>query len=118
MVLIRVLNNSGVGTRNSLLTALIAWGQTKQPADRLVINLSLGMLPAFEQLPDVWFGFPIAGLPGRPPNPDLQFLPDGKPLPRDEMLSQMKDPASPVSVVLNRLHAPLQELMAVLKAHN
>jgi hypothetical protein len=118
MRLIRVLNNFGVGSLNALLIALIGLVQAKQPTDPLVINLSLGMLPAFEQLPDVWFGFPIEGLPGCPPNPDLQFLPDGKPLTRAQMLSQLKDDNSPVSVALSRLHAPLQELMNVLKAHN
>ena len=97
MRLIRVLNNFGVGSLNSLLIALIALMQAKQPTDPLVINLSLGMLPAFEQLPDVWFGFPIEGLPRCPPNPDLQFLPDGKPLTRAQMLSQLKDDSSPVS---------------------
>jgi hypothetical protein len=118
MRLIRVLNNFGVGSLNSLLIALIALVQAKQPTDPLVINLSLGMLPAFEQLPDVWFGFPIEGLPGCPPNPDLQFLPDGKPLTRAQMLSQLKDDTSPVSVAVSRLHAPLQELMTVLRANN
>jgi hypothetical protein len=118
MRLIRVLNNFGVGSLNSLLIALIALVQAKQPTDPLIINLSLGMLPALEQLPDVWFGFPIEGLPGCPPNPDLQFLPDGKPLTRAQMLSQLKDDSSPVSVALSRLQAPLQELMTVLLAHN
>jgi hypothetical protein len=118
MRLIRVLNNFGVGSLNSLLIALIALVQAKKPADPLVINLSLGMLPAFEQLPDVWFGFPIEGLPGCPPNADLQFLPDGKPLTRADMLAQLKDDNSPVCTALSGLHAPLQALMTALLDNN
>jgi hypothetical protein len=116
--LLRVLNNFGVGSLHALVVALVALIRSKRPEEQLVINLSLGMLPPLEQLRDIWFGFAINGLPGCPENKDLQFLPGGKPLTRGELnqLVDRKDPS--VTTNLDVLHAPVQELMATLLAHN
>jgi hypothetical protein len=116
--LMRVLNNFGVGSLHALTVALATLIQSKRPEEPLVINLSLGMLPPLEQLRDVWFGFPIDGLPGCPENRDLQFLPGGKPLTRADLqrLIAKKDPA--VTTNLDLLQEPLRQLMSALQAHN
>lgn len=116
--LMRVLNNFGVGSLHALIIALATLIGSKKPEEPLVINLSLGMLPSLEQLRDVWFGFAIDGLPGCPENPDLQFLPDGKPLSRADLerLAAQHDPA--VTTNLDVLHEPLRQLMAALLANN
>jgi hypothetical protein len=115
--LIRVLNDHGVGSFRSLLIALIALMQSKRTGEPLVINLSLGMLPAHEQLADIWLGLPIEGLPGCPEDSTLQFLPGG-PVSRERLqtLVEQNDPA--VSGLLDDLEAPLRSLMGVLRAHN
>jgi hypothetical protein len=118
MRLIRVLNHFGLGSFTSVLVAVTALIQAKQPDDRLIVNLSLGMLPPFEQLPDTWFGFPIEGLPGCPPNVDMQVLADGTRLTREDMREQLKRDKSPVNEALAMLEAPMQQLMVALEAHN
>ena len=116
--LIRVLNNFGVGSFNSVLIALVGLLAAKPVNEPLVINLSLGMLPPLEQLADIWFGLPIEGLPGCPSNPTLQFV-DGRPdlTPAQVVeLVERDDPEITDTVV--RLHAPVQRLMDVLAANN
>jgi hypothetical protein len=116
--LLRVLNNFGVGSLKALIIALATLVQSKRPEERLVVNLSLGMLPPLEQLRDIWFGFAIDGLPGCPENKDLQFLPGGRPLSRAELnqLVAQKDPV--VTTNLDVLHKPLRQLMAALLENN
>ncbi len=116
--LIRVLNNFGVGSLHTLLIGLVGLMQSKKSDEHLVINLSLGMLPALEQLASIWFGLTIDGLPGCPENPELQFLPGRPDLAPAEVRELVKrnDPAIATPVQL--LHAPLRTLMQELERQN
>lgn len=115
--LIRVLNDFGVGSLQSVVIALVGLIASKPVEEPLVVNLSLGMLPPLEQLADIWFGLPIEGLPGCPSNPTLQFLvdrPDLTPAQIADMVER-NDPA--ITSNVTRLHAPVRRLMEVLSAN-
>jgi hypothetical protein len=115
--LVRVLNNFGVGSVHTLVIALIALLQSKSPDERLTINLSLGMLPALEQLAHIWFGLPINGLPGCPEDPSLQFLEDRNVSP-DELRDLVEREDGGIQGVVDQLHAPVRQLMDTLRSHN
>jgi hypothetical protein len=69
--LVRVLNDYGVGTLELVLIGLAGVAADRPAGDPLVVNLSLGVLPPVEQLPALWNGHPIPGLPGTPADPSL-----------------------------------------------
>jgi hypothetical protein len=112
-----VLNNYGVGSLHSLVVGLVGLIQTKAAQTRLVINLSLGMLPPLEQLASAWFGLSIPGLPGCPEDQSLQFITGRAQLKPQEVsdLVRRNDPS--ISSEVDVLHAPLRRLMEVLQAH-
>jgi hypothetical protein len=116
--LIRVLNNFGVGSLHSLVIGLVGLLQSKPADERLVINLSLGMLPALEQLASVWFGLAIDGLPGCPENAELQFLPDRPDLSPAEVKELVKRNDASIRAIVDALHAPLLALMEALEQQN
>jgi subtilisin family serine protease len=116
--LIRVLNNFGLGSLHSVLVGLVALLLSRRQRDPLVINLSLGAMPALEQLPDTWFGFPIEGLPGSAEDRSLQFLPDGKEVSRDRVHEMAQDASTAVARTLNALEEPVRQLMLALEAQN
>jgi hypothetical protein len=117
MRLVRVLNNFGVGSLHSLVIALLGLLQARPPDERLVINLSLGMLPALEQIAFIWFGLPIDGLPGCPEDASLQFL-DDRTLSTNELRDMVERNDADIQHVVERLHAPVRRLMELLQAHN
>ncbi|HEX8968839.1 MAG TPA: S8/S53 family peptidase [Chloroflexota bacterium] len=115
--LVRVLNNFGVGSLHALVIGLVALTRAKRADQPLVVNLSLGMLPALEQLASIWFGFPIQGLPGCPPDPALQFSSDHPSLTPSDLLALIERGDPSIAAAMDLLHAPLRRLMQVLQAH-
>jgi hypothetical protein len=91
--------------------------QTKTRDERLIVNLSLGMLPALEQLAYIWFGLAINGLPGCPEDASLQFIDDRHVSP-DELLGLVEQNDAAIRHVVDGLHAPVKQLMEVVRAHN
>jgi hypothetical protein len=116
--LVRVLNNFGAGSLHSLVLGLIGLVRSKDPRTRLVVNLSLGILPALEQLATIWFGFGIRGLPGCPEDEALQFSTERPDLTSAELRERVERNDKDIVGSLNRLHRPLSHLVEVLQAHN
>jgi hypothetical protein len=115
--LIRVLNNFGVGSLHTLVIGLCGLLPSRKDGERLVINLSLGILPALEQLGSLWYGLPVEGLPGCPADPSMQFV-EGKPAPADKLAEMLKAQDPTVTAPLDALQVPVQRLMEVLQAQN
>jgi hypothetical protein len=114
--LIRVLNNYGMGSLESVLISLVGLMQTRGEIP-LVINLSLGMLPALEQLTSIWFGLSVEGLPGCPEDASLQFV-DGATRSASELRQMIAADAPEINLAVTALHAPVVRLMAGLQANN
>jgi hypothetical protein len=116
--LIRVLNNFGVGSLHTLVIALVGLLQSRKEAgERLVVNLSLGILPALEQLGSLWYGLSVEGLPGCPEDASMQFVED-KPIPPATLAELLKAKDPTVTAELDALQAPVQRLMEVLEGQN
>ncbi|MBV9600085.1 MAG: S8/S53 family peptidase [Chloroflexi bacterium] len=121
--LVRVLNNFGVGSLHSLTVGLLGLLKAKGASDRLIINLSLGILPALEQLASIWFGLPVAGLPGCPEDPSLQFIVRQgsdvqEPVPAAKLRELIDDGDATIKDSLDLVQAPVRRLMELLLAQN
>lgn len=116
--LVRVLNNYGAGSLHSLVVGLVGLVKRKPADSRLIINLSLGMLPPLEQLATMWFGFSVRGLPGCPEEPSLQFSEQHPGSGPEELRKLIEDGDELIEELIANLHRPLRELSSALLAQN
>lgn len=108
--LVRVLNDYGIGTMETVLLGLATVFAEKASGAPLIVNLSLGMLPPLEQLPAIWYGLSIPGMPDVPPDPDLHVAG------RDE--AGLRTHSAAVEEEMKLLHAPVARLMDTLLQNN
>jgi len=108
--LVRVLNDYGIGTMETVLLGLAALLADKPSAAPAIVNLSLGMLPPLEQLPAIWYGLSIPGMPDVPPDPDLHVTG------RDE--AGLRAHSAAVGDEMKLLHTPVARLMDTLLENN
>jgi hypothetical protein len=116
--LVRVLNDFGIGSFHSVLVGLVRTLQYKRAEDPLIINLSLALMPALEQLASIWYGLPIDGLPGCPADPSLQFVADLPQLSPQEVTELVRRNDPLVANTIERLQAPARALIEALQANN